>query len=350
MLSYLLKTFPSTIAPLLDLLDDTIAASDRIFPPDTTSAASTTPPRLSTIISSGPAPLLTATENAQPAILFTSLCFLAVLQQDFGLNLRTLASRRTSNGDSGLYILGHSLGEFSALVAAGIMTLPDAITLVRRRGITMTSCVPAPDRADVGMYALITPPEHLPSLIATITAFIASGALPSPTKTVAIANHNTSAQIVISGHITAITALLGHLRRFSGHDPRALRLNVSAPFHSPLMAPAVDVLRAELRGVTLDWAGRAGEVVGNVSARVYGSEKELRETLPRQAVERVRWAESVRYLEEERGVTRWLGFGPEVKVGRGLVRRDVRADAELVMVGEGMERKDWEGVVRMLEG
>lgn len=349
MLSYLLKTFPSTITPLLDLLDNTIATSDQDFPPNESFPVNFSSPRLSTIISSGPAPLLTATENAQPAILFTSLCFLAVLEKDFGLSLQKL---REKHGNGNLYFLGHSLGEFSALVAAGIMSLPDAITLVRRRGITMTRSVPLEDRNDVGMYAIISPAEHLPDLITTINKFITTpppGSLPKG-KIVQIANHNTSSQIVISGHVSAINALLDHLRQFSGHDPRALRLNVSAPFHSRLMAPAVDVLREELAGVKLDWSARKGEVVGNVSATVYGSEEELREILPKQAVEGVRWAESVVYLEKTKGVRRWIGFGPEIKVGRGLVKRDINSEAEVVMVGEGMGGAEWEHVVRILEG
>ncbi|RPB22519.1 FabD/lysophospholipase-like protein, partial [Terfezia boudieri ATCC MYA-4762] len=347
MITYLLKNFSSTVSPLLELLDHTIYESDRAFPPTGTTTASISPrPGLSTLICSGPAPLLTATENAQPAILFTSLCFLSVLEKDFGLDLRKASTR------SNLYFLGHSLGEFSALVAAGIMSLPDAITLVRRRGITMTRSVPEEERGDVGMYAIISPAGHLPGLISTINNFIASPppcSIP-PGKIVRIANHNTSSQIVISGHISAITALLDHLRKFSGNDPRALKLNVSAPFHSPLMAPAVDILKEELAKVKFDWKGRRGDVVGNVTASVYESEGELREMLPRQAVEEVRWAESVQYLEKEKGVCRWVGFGPEVKVGRGLVRKDIHVESEVIMVGEGMEGKELEEVVELIGG
>ncbi|KAF8425238.1 acyl transferase/acyl hydrolase/lysophospholipase [Tirmania nivea] len=346
MISYLLQNFSSTVSPMLELLDHTIYESDRAFPPTGTTTASISPkPRLSTLICSGPAPLLTATENAQPAILFTSLCFLSVLEKDFGLELRKTSTR------SNLYFLGHSLGEFSALVAGGIMSLPDAIALVRRRGITMTQSVPEEERGDVGMYAIISPAEHLQDLISTINSFITSplpGPIP-PGKIVGIANHNTSSQIVISGHISAITALLDHLRKFSGHDPRALKLNVSAPFHSSLMAPAVDILREELAKVKLDWKSRSGDVVGNVTARVYETERELRDILPRQAVEAVRWAESIQYLEREKGVNRWIGFGPEVKVGRGLVKRDIRGESEVIMVGEGMKGKELGGVVELLE-
>ena len=396
MLSYLHRTFPRTISPLLELLDDTIAASDRGFPPPppapppppppSGSIGGTTTTTLSTLIAAGPAARLTATENAQPAILFTSLCFLAVLQTDFGLDLRMRGggtagvcvesvegkeaevgvrqqgvvgrghddggSGRGSGGGKGqLYFLGHSLGEFCALVAAGIMSLRDAITLVRRRGISMATSTPAEDRSDVGMYALVSPPEHLPDLIRTISNCLSTGAPPLPKgKIVQIANHNTSTQIVLSGHVSGIMVLLDHLRSFSGHDPRALRLNVSAPFHSQLMAPAVEVLQRELDGVELAWEGRLGEVVGNALARAYSGEQELRDMLPRQAVERVRWLESVRWLEEEKGVRRWIGFGPEVKVGRGLVKRDVCPEAEVVMVGEEMEISEWERVARLLEG
>ena len=88
--------------------------------------------------------------------------------------------------------------------------------------------------------------------------------------------------------------------------------------------------------------------MGNVSARMYSGKDELIETLPRQAVEMVRWAESIQYLDKEKGVKRWVGFGPEVKVGRGLVKRDV--SGEVVMVGEGMGGKEWEEVVKFVEG
>ena len=216
----------------------------------------------------------------------------------------------------------------------------------------MTRSVPEEEREDVGMYAIISPAEHLPDLISTINSFVASpppGSIP-PGKIVGIANHNTSSQIVISGHVSAIIALLDHLRKFSGNDPRALKLNVSAPFHSPLMAPAVDVLRGELEKVELDWRGRMGEVVGNVTARVYETEEQLREILPRQVVKEVRWAESVWYLEKEKSVSRWIGFGPEVKVGRGLVKKDIHGESEVIMVGSGMQGKELEGVVGLLEG
>ena len=386
MLSYLHRTFPRTTNPLLELLDDTIAASDRGFPPPLAA-----PERLSTLIAAGPAARLTATENAQPAILFTSLCFFAVLQAEFGFDLRKLRMRMrirsgdtaggvaeseerpereevshrnsdsgsgsgsgsgrngiSSGGEERLYFLGHSLGEFCALVAAGIMSLRDAITLVRRRGISMATSTPSEDRSDVGMYALISPPEHLPDLIRTISDYLSAETLPK-NKIVQIANHNTSAQIVLSGHVSGIRILLDHLRSFSGHDPRALRLNVSAPFHSQLMAPAVEIVQRELDRVELKWEDRLGEVVANVLARAYSGEQELRDMLPKQAVERVRWLESVRWLEKEKGVRRWIGFGPEVKVGRGLVKRDVCKEAEVVMVGEDMEISEWERVVRLLE-
>ncbi|KAF8470820.1 acyl transferase/acyl hydrolase/lysophospholipase [Kalaharituber pfeilii] len=353
MLSYLLRTFPSTIAPLVELLDHTIATSDLTFPPITSSQSPTSPTTpLSSIITNGPAPLLTATENAQPSILFTSLCYLAVLEKDFGFDLCKLGRRE---GDKQIYFLGHSLGEFSALVAAGVMKLEDAITIVRRRGIAMARSVPEQDRNDVGMFALLSPAEHLPDLIETINHAITpvepgnsdnSGLLNLPQgKIVQIANHNTAGQIVLSGHISAIHLLLNHLRKFSGHDPRPLRLNVSAPFHSTLMMPAVEVVEQELSGMKLDWEGRRGEVVSNVTAREYVSEAELREILPRQAVEKVRWADSVSWLGKEKGVVRWVGFGPEVKVGRGLVKKNV--DRDVVMVGEGMTGKEWEDVARL---
>ena len=338
MIGHFAKIFPSTIKPLIELLDHTIAQSDIEVPPPFT--GSYKPKNLSEIMDIGPAPELTATPNAQPAILFTSVCILKVLQKDFGLDV-------AKYGD---YFLGHSLGEFTALVAAGIMSLEDAITLTRRRGIAMANCVPAEDRDDAGMYAVICPPQHMPDLITAINRTIQqdNGEIIPKGKFVQIANHNTSSQIVLSGHKSAIRPLMDHVKQFSGFDPRALKLNVSAPFHSPLMAPAAKVVEDILSKTKLNWEGRNGEVVGNVTARLYTSERELREILPTQAVEKVRWLESIRYLEDELGVERLVGFGPDVRVGRGLVKRDVKG--EVYMVAEGMNPRELEDTVRFFEG
>ncbi|KAL7276574.1 [acyl-carrier-protein] S-malonyltransferase [Rhizina undulata] len=329
MLTPLLDAFPRTVKPLIELLDTTLP------PPPSTRP-------LSEIISNGPGALLTETENAQPAILFTSIVILRVMEAEFGFDVNTHVS----------HFLGHSLGEFSALVAAGVLSLEDALLIVRRRGEVMSQCarkssVPELDGGpgDVGMSALMVEARYLPGLIKAVEDFIASETLPND-EFLSIANINSSTQIVLSGHLKAIATCICHLRKFSGNDPRAIRLNVSAPFHSPIMAPAVPVVRNLLRDMDLKFKPET-KVIANLTAREYRSDDDMRELLARQSMETVRWAESIRYLDDEVGIKRWIGLGPG-RVGKNLVGKEVKGGMDRVWGIEDADAKALEKAVREL--
>ncbi|PNS14121.1 Malonyl CoA-acyl carrier protein transacylase [Sphaceloma murrayae] len=310
-----LSAFPRTVQPLLDEIDHTLQ----------------TP--LTRIIAEGPNSVLTATDNAQPAIMATSILILRVLEQEF--NFRT--------HDTVDVVLGHSLGEFAALVAGGYLRYADALVLVRRRAEAMTRAsqlAAAEFGSEVGMIAIVTEADKRDALIGAIHEFLGhssagnktdSGAdsdLP-PVQQVLIANINSRNQIVLSGSITRIRELLTHLRQFSGHDPRAVRLKADSPFHSPLMGPAAELMIKMLDRQSVvepgqdivRWPGTF-PCVSNVSARPFGSREDLKDLLARQAVETVQWHESLRYLDKDVKVRRWIGLGPG-KVGRNLVGKEV---------------------------
>lgn len=329
MLTPLLSEFPRTVAPLLELLDTTL-------PPADGEAA------LSRIIAEGPNEAITATENAQPAILFTSIAILRILEEEFGLTPRSQTD----------FFLGHSLGEFTALVAAGVLRLEDALVLVRRRGEIMRDCairasVPEMEGGpgETGMVALLVEQKYLPQMIQNVHHFLDSGTLPND-EFLSIANHNSSTQIVLSGHLKAINACICHLRKFSGHDPRALRLNVSAPFHSMVMAPAVPVVSKMLGEMDVVYPPPTEtEIISNVTALPYENKEQLVELLAKQCTATVRWAESIRYLDLERDVARWIGIGPG-KVGRNLVGREVRGGMKRVV---GVDAHNLEEAVKAFE-
>ncbi|KAL8828944.1 MAG: hypothetical protein Q9191_002292, partial [Dirinaria sp. TL-2023a] len=297
-----LSAFPATCVPFLEEVDHLLSAP------------------LSRIIASGPNSALTATENAQPAIMAVSIMILRVLEQDFGF--------RTSERID--VCLGHSLGEFAALVSSAHLDYVDALKMVRRRAEVMAACSRAASRenqgCEYGMVAVVCEPERLGSLIETVHAFLGhegtrghdddSASNTPPIQQVLIANINSKNQIVLSGNIERIHALLVQLRQFGGHDPRAVRLGSDSPFHSPLMADATARMRDLLASTPVRFPA-AFPCVSNVSARPFESEAELKDLLARQCVETVRWWDSIRYLDQEWRVKRWVGLGPG-KVGRNL--------------------------------
>ncbi|KAI9850871.1 MAG: hypothetical protein M1824_003025 [Vezdaea acicularis] len=354
-----LNAFPRTTLPFLQETDSLLS-----YP-------------LSDLIASGPNSALSATGNAQPAIMAISILILRILEQEFGF--------RTSERVD--VTLGHSLGEFAALVAAGNMSYPDSLLLVRKRALAMADCSrTAHDKAagtdEYGMFALMVEPAHLSSLIAAIEAFLtltpgrdddAEQAVTGLSAHVSLANVNAKNQIVLSGSVKRVKELLEHLRSFGGHDPRAVRLSADAPFHSPLMRPAGEMMRGWLAdGVVVDEDDGGGgggvstgtkrrdiitfpghlPVISNVSARPFSSASELKDLLARQAVETVRWWDSIRYLDQEFGVRRWIGLGPG-KVGRNLVGKEVGMRGADGLRGGGVwgldHPREVEGVLRGLE-
>jgi [acyl-carrier-protein] S-malonyltransferase len=243
---------------------------------------------LSELCFRGPDDLLMQTENTQPAILTASIAILRVLQ------------------DRGIvpdYVAGHSLGEYSALVCSGSLSLKDAVRAVRKRGEYMQAAVPAGRGA---MAAVLGLDE------AAVRVACASAA---EAGIVAPANFNAPDQTVISGEAGAV-ARASEIARERGAR-RVLPLPVSAPFHCDLMAPARDRLAADLN--RLEFQDLAIPLVTNVDAAVVMAGQDARDALIRQVCNPVRWVESIQYLVDH-GVDRFVEVGPG-KVLCGLVKK-----------------------------
>jgi [acyl-carrier-protein] S-malonyltransferase len=234
---------------------------------------------LSRLCFEGPAEELTLTANAQPAILATSVAALRALQRETELRPRVVA--------------GHSLGEYSALVAAGALRLGDAVRVVHLRGKFMQEAV-APGE---GAMSAILNVERLGVEEACAQAARETGAVVSP------ANHNGGGQIVIAGAKAAVDRAAGLCKERGG---KSVPLKVSAPFHCALMQPAADRLARELERIEL--AAPAVPVVTNVEAAPCLDPARLRQLLVEQVTAPVRWEESVRRMVAM-GATRALEVG-----------------------------------------
>jgi [acyl-carrier-protein] S-malonyltransferase len=231
---------------------------------------------------------LRMTTNTQPAILTVSVAAYRVLE---------------AKGVRADFVAGHSLGEFSALVAAGAVELAEAVRLVRRRGEYMQSAVPE----GVGAMAAIM--GLAPAQVAEICRKAADGQVVGP------ANLNSPEQTVISGHAEAVKRAV-ELASASGAK-RAVMLAVSAPFHSELMLPAQRLLEADLRQT--NFRPLRIPLVTNAGAEIITSGEEARDASIRQVTLPVRWEESVRTLVEQ-GVTTFVEVGPG-RVLSGLLRQ-----------------------------
>ena len=235
----------------------------------------------------GPEDQLRLTENTQPAILACSAAVHAVLRE---------------RGVEPDYVAGHSLGEYSALVAAGSIEFTDAVLLVRKRGRYMQEAVPSGVGA---MAALIgMPAEKLES----VCSEAAQGEVVAP------ANLNSPAQAVIAGHAGAVERAM-ELAKEAGAR-KAVLLQVSAPFHCALMKPAQERLSADLDAI--NFKDLAVPLVNNFAAREIRTGADAREGLKQQAPNPVRWEDSIRKLASE-GVDRFVEVGPG-KVLTGLLR------------------------------
>jgi len=250
---------------------------------------------LSRLVAEGPIETLTLTENAQPALLATSLVVMRVLEKEGGFDLSTGAA----------FVAGHSLGEYSALTAAGALKLRDSVRLVRARGLAMQRAVPVGTGA---MAALIGAELELGDRIAREAAQ-ATGEVCSA------ANDNGGGQLVVSGHKAAVEKAIA-LAAEKGIK-RSIMLPVSAPFHSPLMQPAADVMATELAKTAI--AVPLVPVVANVTALPVRDPETIRHLLVEQVTGLVRWRESIQYLKGE-GVEEIVEIGAG-KVLSGLVRR-----------------------------
>ena len=263
---------------------------------------------LSRLCWEGPEEELGLTANTQPAILTASVATLRALGEEEGLALEPAA------------VAGHSLGEYSALVAAGALDFTEAVVLVRRRGELMQRAVPAGVGAMAAILALSA--EEVAAAVAEVAATAAPG------EVVCVANYNAPGQTVIAGHAAAVERACEAAKRRGAK--KATLLDVSAPFHSPLMAPARDGMAPHLAAAGL--TDPRVPVVVNVDARPVTSGEAARDALLRQIDGPVRWVESVELMEREMGIGLFLEIGPGT-VLTGMIKR-IAAEARTLALGE----------------
>ncbi|WP_137864025.1 MULTISPECIES: ACP S-malonyltransferase [unclassified Sphingomonas] len=257
---------------------------------------------LSRLMAEGPEDELTLTANAQPAIMANAIAVLRVLEREGGIRL----------ADKADFVAGHSLGEYTALCAAGAFDLATAAKLLRTRGDAMQAAVPV----GVGAMAAILGADR--EKAQAIADAAAEG------QVCTVANDNDPSQVVISGHREAIERALPIAKEMGAK--RALLLPVSAPFHCPLMQPAADAMAAALAAVSLQ--APLVPVYANVTAAPVADPDTIRALLVEQVTGMVRWRESVLAMFAA-GVTDYVEFGG--KVLGGMVKR-IAPDAAPVSV------------------
>lgn len=260
--------------------------------------------KLSTLMWEGPEETLTLTENAQPALMAVSLAAMAVLTQEKGIVL----------DKSVRYVAGHSLGEYSALAAAGALALSDTARLLRTRGLAMQAAVPVGEGA---MAALLGAELEDAQRLAEAAA---------RDDVCAVANDNAPGQAVISGSAAAIERAVAAAADFGVR--RAVLLPVSAPFHCTLMQPAAEAMDSALAEVNI--AAPAVPLIANVTAGEISDPDEIRKLLVQQVTAVVRWRESVGYMVDH-GITRVYEIGAG-RVLTGLARR-IERSLEAVSIG-----------------
>jgi [acyl-carrier-protein] S-malonyltransferase len=253
----------------------------------------------------GPADEINLTANAQPALMAVSVAAFRVLQAEAGLDLaRDVA-----------FVAGHSLGEYSALVAAGCLTVADAARLLRIRGDAMQKAVPVGQGAMAALLGLDR------DVVEQVAKEAAEG------EVCDVANDNGPGQVVVSGHAAAVQRAVG-LAQARGAR-RAVMLPVSAPFHCALMAPAADAMREALAQVAV--LAPAVPVVANTEAAPLVDPDAIRDSLVRQVTGTVRWRESVDRMAQD-GVDTFIELGAG-KVLTGLVKR-IAAGAKSASFGQ----------------
>lgn len=261
--------------------------------------------KLSTLMFEGPEDQLTLTANAQPALMAVSLAIVRVLEAEAGI----------TPAKNARFVAGHSLGEYSALAAAGSLTIADTARLLRIRGNAMQAAV-APG---VGAMAALL------GLDFDAAAAVAQEA--SQGEICQAANDNGGGQVVVSGSKAAVERAV-ELAKTKGAK-RAVMLSVSAPFHCALMKPAADAMAEALSKVKI--SAPVVPLVGNVTAAAGSDPEAIRHNLVTQVTGTVRWRESVAYMAAQ-GVTKFVEIGSG-KVLTGLVKR-IAAEAEGVSVSQ----------------
>ncbi|MEB3701492.1 ACP S-malonyltransferase [Candidatus Bealeia paramacronuclearis] len=242
--------------------------------------------KLSTIIFEGPESDLVLTENAQPALMSVSLAMMAALEKDAGVSLANAVQ----------YVAGHSLGEYSALAAAKALSIGDTARLLKIRGQSMQKAVPVGQGAMAAILGLeITDVHSLASQAALNQVCV-------------VANDNCPGQIVISGNKEAVERSIDLAKELGAK--RSILLNVSAPFHCPLMQPAADRMKAALQDVTIQKP--LVPVITNVRATPCEDPETIRELLVEQVTGMVRWRESVQKMAS-------LGVTQIIEIGAGQV-------------------------------
>ena len=254
------------------------------------------------LMSEGPEDQLQLTENAQPAIMANAIATLRVLEKEGGIRL----------ADKSDYVAGHSLGEYSALCAAGAIDLATTALLLKHRGLAMQAAVPV----GVGAMAAL--------LGADVDKARAIAEAAAEGEVCTVANDNDPSQVVISGHRGAIERAVALAKDMGAK--RAVLLPVSAPFHCPLMEPAADAMEKALAEARID--APLVPVFANVTASPVGDPDTIRRLLVEQVTGMVRWRESVLAMAET-GVERFIEFGG--KVLTPMVKR-IAADVDAVSV------------------
>ncbi len=259
---------------------------------------------LSKLMWEGPEPELTLTENAQPALMAVSLAAMRTLEREGSISLAEKAS----------FVAGHSLGEYSALAAAGSFSIADAARLLKVRGRAMQQAVPVGEGAMAALLGLDV------EQAIKVAAEAAAG------DVCQAANDNAPGQVVVSGHLAAVERAVEIAKEHGAR--RAMILPVSAPFHCSLMQPAADAMAEALGG--LEMAAPKVPLVANVSAGRLVAPDDIRTSLVEQVVGMVRWRECVGFMAENGVETLYeVGAG---KVLSGLARR-INRDLNAQSVG-----------------
>lgn len=249
--------------------------------------------KLSSLMFEGPEETLRLTENAQPALMATGMAV-----------VRVLAARGVGVGQRATYVAGHSLGEYTALCAAGVFSLADTARLLKLRGQSMQQAVPVGQGAMAAILGL-----DLETVLRAVNDA-------EDGDVCGVANDNAPGQVVISGHVAAVDRAIEACK--AAGAKRALALPVSAPFHCALMRPAADAMEHALGSVAM--SAPSVPLVANVTARAVTDPDSIRRHLVEQVTGMVRWTESVRWLVGEGAVDELLELGTG-KVLTGLAKR-----------------------------
>ena len=259
--------------------------------------------KLSDLIEDGTIEELTKAENAQPAIFAVGMMCVRILENEYGYNLAKKCK----------YLAGHSLGEYTALCASGVFSLSDAAKLVRRRGELMSQAFP--DSENYAMVALIGLCAE--DIEKEISEYNADG------NVCVIANDNSDTQVVISGHRKAVNEFIEKIKLMSSFK-KAIALQTSGAFHSPLMAPiAVEFDKILASG--FETHGFSVPVIMNVTAQPLGDDATVKTMMVNQIVGRVRWRETMKYMTSDAEIGKVI----EVAPGKVLSNMLKRANPEM---------------------